>query len=69
MLAESMDSGKADVADMEFYRSQAKQIFKTLSRKSPNKMSIESGGYYFAYVFILYRIVISINIIYKYNSL
>jgi hypothetical protein len=50
MLSESMDSGKTDVADMEFYRSQAKQIFKTLNRKSQPKMSIESGGYYFAYV-------------------
>lgn len=48
MLSESMDSGKTDVADMEFYRNQAKQIFKTLNRKSPARMTLESGGYYFA---------------------
>lgn len=53
MLSESMDSGKNEVADMEFYRSQAKQIFKTLNRKSQNRMTLESGGYYFAYVLLL----------------
>jgi len=50
MLSESMDSGKSDVADMEFYRTQAKQIFKTMNRKSAARMTIESGGYYFAYI-------------------
>lgn len=50
MLSESMDSGKNEVSDMEFYRSQAKQIFKTLNRKSQNRLTLESGGYYFAYV-------------------
>jgi len=49
MLSESMDSGKNDT-DMEYYRSQAKQIFKTLSRKSQNKMYIEAGVYFFAYL-------------------
>lgn len=50
MLSESMDSGKNETVDMEYARSQAKQIFKTLSRKSQNRMYIESGSYYFAYV-------------------
>eukprot|EP01112_Ceratiomyxa_fruticulosa_P022337 TRINITY_DN8143_c1_g1_i1.p1 TRINITY_DN8143_c1_g1~~TRINITY_DN8143_c1_g1_i1.p1 ORF type:complete len:216 (-),score=35.18 TRINITY_DN8143_c1_g1_i1:99-746(-) len=48
MLAESLESSKSQ--DIEYYRTQAKQILKTLSLKSVNKLTIDSGDYYFAYM-------------------
>ncbi len=53
ILAESMDSGKSEIGDTDPYRTQAKQIFRTLNRKSPPRMFIESGSYYFSYVSFL----------------
>ncbi len=54
MLAEDMESDFAEntskSSDLETYRSQAKNLVKTLSRKSENRLTIESGPYYFAYI-------------------
>jgi len=45
-LAEAMDS---ELPELEVYRAQAKKIIKTLSLKSKSKLTIDTGGYYFAY--------------------
>jgi len=47
LLSEEMD---ADGKGLEEYRNQAKRLFKTLNNKSQDRMSIETGPYYFAYL-------------------
>ena len=49
MLAEAMDSteGKSEV---EEHRVEAKKLVKTLSRKSPTRLAIETGASYFCYI-------------------
>eukprot|EP01114_Cavostelium_apophysatum_P009952 TRINITY_DN2328_c0_g1_i2.p1 TRINITY_DN2328_c0_g1~~TRINITY_DN2328_c0_g1_i2.p1 ORF type:complete len:218 (+),score=54.95 TRINITY_DN2328_c0_g1_i2:72-725(+) len=50
MLSEAMDSADDKVADVDAFRTQAKKIIKSLSRKSPTKMTVETGNYYFCYI-------------------
>jgi len=52
MLSEAMDNADGSKGtEMDTYRSQAKQLFKTLSRKSPTRMTVETGtSYYFCYI-------------------
>lgn len=52
-LAEGLDDGR-DINDIEFYKQQAKALFKNLSRgqNAPSRMSIETGPYVFKYPFV-----------------
>jgi vesicle transport protein SEC22 len=50
MLAEAMDSADSKITDIESYRTQAKKIIKSLSHKSPTKLTIDSDPNYFCYV-------------------
>ena len=49
-LAEGLDDGH-DQKDIEFYKQQAKLLFKNLSRgqNEASRMSIETGPYFFQY--------------------
>lgn len=49
-LAEGLDDGR-DQKDIEFYKQQAKQLCKELSRRQhePSRMSVETGSYFFQY--------------------
>jgi vesicle transport protein SEC22 len=49
-LAEGLDDGR-DLTDSEFYKQQAKSLFKNLSRghNEASRMSVESGPYVFQY--------------------
>jgi hypothetical protein len=48
-LAEGLDDGNQK--DLEFYKQQAKSLFKKLSQgqHEPSRMSVETGSYYFQY--------------------
>jgi len=48
MLSEAMDDSK--ISDVDAYRAQAKKLIKSLNRKSPSRMSVETGPYYFCYI-------------------
>lgn len=50
-LAEGLDDGR-EQRDVEFYKQQAKSLFKKLSQgqSEPSRMSIESGPYVFHYI-------------------
>ena len=54
-LAEGLDDGR-DQKDIEFYKQQAKQLCKELSRRQheASRMSVETGPYFFQYPFLLY---------------
>lgn len=49
-LAEGLDDGR-DQKDAEFYKQQAKLLFKNLSKghNEASRMSIETGPYFFQY--------------------
>lgn len=49
-LAEGLDDGR-DQKDIEFYKQQAKQLCKELSRRQheASRMSVETGPYFFQY--------------------
>lgn len=49
-LAEGLDDGR-DLKDAEYFKQQAKALFKNLSRgqNQPSRMSIETGSYVFQY--------------------
>jgi vesicle transport protein SEC22 len=51
-LAEGLDDGR-DQKDIEFYKQQAKQLCKELSRRQheASRMSVETGPYFFQYPF------------------
>lgn len=51
-LAEGLDDGR-EQNDMEFYKQQAKQLCKELSRRQheASRMSVETGPYFFQYPF------------------
>ncbi len=46
ILSEEMD---ADGSGLEEFRNQAKRLFKTFTTKSQDRLTIETGSYYFAY--------------------
>lgn len=50
-LAEGLDDGR-DLGDADYYKQQAKALFKNLSRgqNEPSRMSIETGSYVFHYI-------------------
>lgn len=50
-LAEGLDDGRDQQKDLEFYKQQAKSLFKKLSQgqHEPSRMSVETGSYYFQY--------------------
>eukprot|EP01117_Protostelium_nocturnum_P018670 TRINITY_DN7853_c0_g2_i1.p1 TRINITY_DN7853_c0_g2~~TRINITY_DN7853_c0_g2_i1.p1 ORF type:complete len:217 (-),score=79.45 TRINITY_DN7853_c0_g2_i1:12-662(-) len=50
MLAESMTDKDSRNLDLESYRQQAKKLFKAIDPRSGNRMTIESGPYYFCYL-------------------
>lgn len=52
MLAEAMDSADSSskMNDLDSYRTQAKKIIKSLSHKSPSRLTIDSEPNYFCYV-------------------
>nr|ADE77292.1 unknown [Picea sitchensis] len=56
-LAEGLDDGR-EQRDVEFYKQQAKSLFKKLSQgqNEPSRMSIESGPYVFHSHFSTWRI-------------
>lgn len=56
-LAEGLDDGR-DVPDADFYKQQAKSLFKNLSmgQIDASRMSVETGPYIFQYPFILFHI-------------
>lgn len=49
-LAEGLDDGR-DLKDADFYKQQAKLLFKNLSKgqHESSRLSIETGPYYFQY--------------------
>ncbi|KAE8650885.1 hypothetical protein Csa_000865 [Cucumis sativus] len=49
-LAEGLDDGR-DLRDAEYYKQQAKSLFKNLStgQNEPSRMSVETGAYVFQY--------------------
>ncbi|BAS96636.1 Os06g0198800 [Oryza sativa Japonica Group] len=53
-LAEGLDDGR-DQKDADFYKQQAKLLFKNLSKgqHEASRMSIETGPYYFQYPYVL----------------
>lgn len=59
-LAEGLDDGR-DQKDIEFYKQQAKQLCKELSRRQhePSRMSVETGSYFFQYP--LHHILLSVR--------
>lgn len=56
-LAEGLDDGR-DIQDVDFYKQQAKSLFKNLSmgQIETSRMSVETGPYIFQYPFILFKI-------------
>ncbi|KAF8696718.1 hypothetical protein HU200_036345 [Digitaria exilis] len=67
-LAEGLDDGR-DQKDADFYKQQAKLIFKNLSKghHEASRMSIETGTYYFQYPCAIYvPICILIETMYSY---
>lgn len=48
MLAESI----AEKTDLESYRAQAKKLIKVVEPKTANRMTVESGPYYFCYIVV-----------------
>lgn len=54
-LAEGLDDGR-DQKDADFYKQQAKLLFKNLSKghHEASRMSIETGPYYFQYPCAIY---------------
>ncbi|KAJ7561199.1 hypothetical protein O6H91_03G018200 [Diphasiastrum complanatum] len=50
-LAEGLDDGR-DQKDLDFYKHQAKSLFKKLSQghHEPSRMSVETGSYFFHYI-------------------
>ena len=54
-LAEGLDDGR-DQKDADFYKQQAKLLFKNLSKghHEASRMSIETGPYYFQYPCAVY---------------
>ncbi|ONM10173.1 25.3 kDa vesicle transport protein [Zea mays] len=54
-LAEGLDDGR-DLKDSDFYKQQAKLLFKNLSKghHEASRMSIETGPYYFQYPCAVY---------------
>jgi len=50
ILAEAMDSFADQNTQLDEYKVQANQLFRTFSRKSPKRMTIDSGAYYFCYL-------------------
>ena len=53
-LAEGLDDGR-DQKDSDFYKQQAKLLFKNLSKgqHEASRMSIETGSYFFQYPLLL----------------
>jgi hypothetical protein len=53
-LAEGLDDG-LDLRDADFYKQQAKLLFKNLSKgqHEASRMSIETGSYFFQYPVLL----------------
>ncbi|BBN01885.1 vesicle transport protein SEC22 [Marchantia polymorpha subsp. ruderalis] len=51
-LAEGLDDGRDQQKDLEFYKLQAKSLFKKLSQgqHEPSRMSVETGSYFFHYI-------------------
>lgn len=56
-LAEGLDDGR-DIQDADFYKQQAKSLFKNLSmgQIEVSRMSVETGPYIFQYPFILFHL-------------
>lgn len=56
-LSEGLDDGR-DLKDADFYKQQAKQLFKNLSKgqHEASRMSIETGPYLFQYPFTIFLI-------------
>lgn len=59
-LAEGLDDGR-DQKDADFYKQQAKLLFKNLSKgqHEASRMSIETGPYFFQYPYVLCGFFIS----------
>lgn len=57
-LAEGLDDGR-DQKDSEFYKQQAKLLFKNLSKghNEASRMSLETGPYLFQYPMIYFLLV------------
>jgi vesicle transport protein SEC22 len=69
-LAEGLDDGR-DQKDADFYKQQAKLIFKNLSKghHEASRMSIETGAYFFQYPCAIYILCLSSHcILHLYSS-
>jgi vesicle transport protein SEC22 len=49
ILSEDVDSNQGRAGELDLFRDQAKRLIKTLNRKSQQRMTVESGPFYFAY--------------------